>query len=235
MRYHKSSAHLVCPHGYRVMSNQCVQDLQEKPVVMCPRGFKLFNGVCLNRLYSKPKPVCPRNFTFDRLVGQCYKVDVRYQFKDEAIPMPEEPEEELLSLDEDKPDEEDLLSLDEDKPEEPRPTAMPIPRVAPPIIERQTVVKLIQQRIPIPAPVVYLPRQAPPPPPPIPPPPPPQPYPVPVPYAVPHPVQVIRERPVPVPMMTPVHHKTLMGAVPIKSIKSKKSKHNNRSAHHKLH
>ena len=141
----------VCPATHTMVSGQCVQHLSEAPAIMCPIGYRLFEGVCVTQLRSKPKPVCPPEFQYDELVGACYRMQVDFQFDNVAPPVQEKPKEESI-LDE-------ILTT----------TTTPEPRVRPQDIlpERQqpTIVQVVQQPVPIPSPVVYLPRQNPPPPP----------------------------------------------------------------------
>eukprot|EP00921_Rhytidocystis_pertsovi_P019281 GHVQ01030546.1.p1 GENE.GHVQ01030546.1~~GHVQ01030546.1.p1 ORF type:complete len:888 (+),score=90.86 GHVQ01030546.1:540-3203(+) len=227
MTYDKKDPRLVCPEGYQIAANQCLKHLEEKPVVMCPVGYKLYDGVCVNQVFSKPKAICPRGYTFDHLVGQCYKIEVKYNFS-KAEPAREA----LLDLEQEpEKEKEAVLDLDQTTTStrrifvQPQQFVQPIQQAPVP-----TTVQVIQQRIPIPQPVVYLPRQAPPPPPPMLPPPPPMPYPVPVPYSVPRPVEVVRERPIAVPVHVPVHHKQVLAAIPVE----KKKKHSGGSEHKKF-
>eukprot|EP00922_Rhytidocystis_sp_ex-Travisia-forbesii_P044344 GHVS01066165.1.p1 GENE.GHVS01066165.1~~GHVS01066165.1.p1 ORF type:complete len:894 (+),score=100.11 GHVS01066165.1:298-2979(+) len=151
MRYESQAPRAVCGEGYKVVAGQCLKHIHEEPVVMCPRGYKLYDGTCVNRLLSKPKAVCPREYVFDHLVRQCYKVEVKYGFKKQAL------EEDILDLElpaRTTPEPKEEI-LDEVYYPTPQPREPPRVAVQPVVFPRPQTVQIIQQRVPIPAPVVY--------------------------------------------------------------------------------
>eukprot|EP01053_Blabericola_migrator_P000594 Blabericola_migrator_1__593@NODE_1145_length_5293_cov_76_243781_g779_i0_p1_GENE_NODE_1145_length_5293_cov_76_243781_g779_i0NODE_1145_length_5293_cov_76_243781_g779_i0_p1_ORF_typecomplete_len834_score128_03cEGF/PF12662_7/1_7e04cEGF/PF12662_7/1_6e03cEGF/PF12662_7/4_6e03cEGF/PF12662_7/1_7e03cEGF/PF12662_7/50cEGF/PF12662_7/8_7e03cEGF/PF12662_7/1_9cEGF/PF12662_7/38cEGF/PF12662_7/1_2e03_NODE_1145_length_5293_cov_76_243781_g779_i014573958 len=189
VKYDVTPKRALCPEEYTFSFDVCVKEINQPPVLLCPTGYSHHqpSETCIRERYTDLLPICPSDMEFDRLVGECYKLKVEYEFDEPAKP-PEEAQKDLSSP---PPPEEAQKDLDSPPPPNPPPPPPPAPAPPPPQLT------VIQQPVVIPQPAVILPQQAPVPPPPA------IRVPYGVPQAIPTPVQPKHQH-----VVQHVHHQT---------------------------
>eukprot|EP01054_Gregarina_sp_Poly1_P002224 Gregarina_sp_Poly_1__2223@NODE_1594_length_3758_cov_19_792468_g1050_i0_p1_GENE_NODE_1594_length_3758_cov_19_792468_g1050_i0NODE_1594_length_3758_cov_19_792468_g1050_i0_p1_ORF_typecomplete_len824_score74_20Baculo_VP91_N/PF08475_10/1_2Baculo_VP91_N/PF08475_10/7_2e02_NODE_1594_length_3758_cov_19_792468_g1050_i06473118 len=156
VKYDVTPKRAICPEGYIYSFDVCVKEITQPPVLLCPTGYihQQSSETCYRERFTDMLPLCPPDMEFDRLVGECFKLKVEYDFDEDIKP----PEEQMKDLPGPPPPSE--VPRDVEPPPPPPMHSIIMPPPPPPQLT------VIQQPVVVPQPAIILPQQAPVPPPP---------------------------------------------------------------------